>query len=533
MLEKWVSEKIKEEYKEWQNGDIVYIHAGTGTGKSHFIINELYQHANHEGEKILFISNRDKLKEKNRIDIRGKEDTITLINYQAIEKVILRGENFNFDLFKYVVSDECHYFLTESGFNHNNDLSLKAITELENTINIYMTATGNSFFQFLLNNFGQKRKIWGQDYYIPKDYSRVTNLLFYNNDESLEKYIANEIHKEDKILYFCNNVEKIHNLHNKYKDSMFIFSDPFKEDDFGSLIRKSANKSKNEKYAKYLERDIINEVIEDKELKRKYTFTTTTLDNGIDIFDENLGYIIIDNIRDFDVLIQCIGRKRFLNNNPDDKITVIVKNVNNMEIGGMLKKLKDILDETDFFIEFGVDEWIKKYGRYSNNNYCIYDTPSAEKYGSNKKANLAKYIKLKSDCATLFDILSEDKHVREIEESNGRDGEKIAYIRYVTKLLNKGTYQLIDDSYKRENLSSYLDSIVGKVMLTVKDRKELIEKMNIRHYRKLLKSIDTLNSTLKENGLNFYIKSFQTSKIIEGKKKNFKNAWKVMRLTDK
>jgi len=92
-----------------------------------------------------------------------------------------------------------------------------------------------------------------------------------------------------------------------------------------------------------------------------------------------------------------------------------------------------------------------------------------------------------------------------------------------------------------ETLEQYLNSIVGQEMLTVADRQELIKKIglidthhsNIKENNiKLLKNINTLNSYFVEIGIDFCIKSLETSRIINGKKKNFKSIWKVMRLTD-
>lgn len=71
-------------------------------------------------------------------------------------------------------------------------------------------------------------------------------------------------------------------------------------------------------------------------------------------------------------------------------------------------------------------------------------------------------------------------------------------------------------------------------MLTAKDRQELIEKVNVRNGKNntLLKGLDTLNGFLSENNLDYYIKQFETSRIINGKKKKYKSAWKVMKKSE-
>ncbi|KMY49596.1 hypothetical protein [Peribacillus loiseleuriae] len=81
-------------------------------------------------------------------------------------------------------------------------------------------------------------------------------------------------------------------------------------------------------------------------------------------------------------------------------------------------------------------------------------------------------------------------------------------------------------------LIEYLESIVGEVILTAVDRKELIAKINVKQNGKMLKNLDILNSALREQGLDYYIKQFETSRIESGKKKKYKSIWKVMEIID-
>ena len=79
------------------------------------------------------------------------------------------------------------------------------------------------------------------------------------------------------------------------------------------------------------------------------------------------------------------------------------------------------------------------------------------------------------------------------------------------------------------SLEEYLDSQVGKVMLTRKDREELIRKLNVKRNRKLKRSLDILNAALKEDKLLYRIVEFETSRKKNGKKQNYKNAWRIER----
>ncbi len=68
-----VTELIKEEYKEWTQDKIVFIEAGTGKGKSHFIKNTLYNYAKENGKKILLLSNRTNLLNQNIYELAQEE----------------------------------------------------------------------------------------------------------------------------------------------------------------------------------------------------------------------------------------------------------------------------------------------------------------------------------------------------------------------------------------------------------------------------------------------------------------------------
>lgn len=78
-------------------------------------------------------------------------------------------------------------------------------------------------------------------------------------------------------------------------------------------------------------------------------------------------------------------------------------------------------------------------------------------------------------------------------------------------------------------LNYYVENEI--VMLTKEDRKELIEKINVKSNGKLLKSIDSLNSALKERKINFMIVILgRITKTIDGKRYNYKTPWKVIKL---
>ena len=77
---------------KWKLGDRILIHSQTGTGKSQFIKDILYEYCKRGDKKILLLSNRNLLKNQNQEEISNiKSEIITLKNYQELETNVLLG----------------------------------------------------------------------------------------------------------------------------------------------------------------------------------------------------------------------------------------------------------------------------------------------------------------------------------------------------------------------------------------------------------------------------------------------------------
>lgn len=110
---------------------------------------------------------------------------------------------------------------------------------------------------------------------------------------------------------------------------------------------------------------------------------------------------------------------------------------------------------------------------------------------------------------------------------------KVGYVNYIGNIFQFGNdfgrYYMNFDS---GDLSDYLGILADNnfVMLTAESRKPLIEKLNVRHNGKLLKTKNSLNAALIEKKYDFRIEEFKTRRSINGNIKSFKSAWRIVRV---
>lgn len=240
------------------------------------------------------------------------------------------------------------------------------------------------------------------------------------------------------------------------------------------------------------------------------------MDAGVNIIDSKLHHIICD-VTDYDTLIQCIGRKRI--QNKDDYLVVYIKVVTNLRLGGLITEIKKKIEMANYLKEHTTKEFLKKYLRQSDKNNIIY----------NKKTNDDN-----DECILKVNELMYTKNILDIYDFEEMIGMgKYGYCEFLKKILKIKNYGIMEENENNEELINFLDGYVTNniIMLNAKERKELIEKIDVKSNGKLLKSIDSLNSALKERKINFMIVALnKITKTIDGKKKQFKTPWKVIKL---
>ncbi|UQD51238.1 DNA helicase [Bacillus methanolicus] len=471
---KRVSEVVTiDEVKSWKNGDIITISAGTGVGKSYFVKNILYAHAQKENKKILFLIHRRNCVNQFQKEIERdrKKDIIHIKTYQWLEKTHITTKHFDFSEYKYIVCDEFHYFMQDAKFNKFTDISLNAILEQKNKIRIFMSATGDMMKRYI-NNFKKMETI---DYHIPIKYQFIKNLVFFNKDESIEQFIHEAIEKNIKAIFFFDSAEKAYNLYAKHKDYCLF------------------NCSKhNKKYYQYVNEEKINRMLENERFEELILITTTCMDAGVNIIDSELSHIVCD-VDDMGTLIQCIGRKRLKENK--DGIHLYIKAINNNVLGGKVKQIQKRIEMARFLRKHSIREYIEKYPReYDSWNIVYNDIVEGEEEKSTLKVNDLIYFKCLIDGSLFESMLREPYgYAKHLAREFGFYDPDMGY-----------QYTILDEEYEKQNIDQYLESIVGK-KLYKDEQKELIDKIDLRVDGRQQRSYKKLNYGLEMIKLSYII----------------------------
>ena len=489
----YVSNIIKDDYKNWNKGDTIVIEAQTGTGKNYFIENIFIPWIN--PEKVLFISNRTNLKrqvKRRLLDKHGLKipetleeldeiktiENVTVASYHALQYSSLnekyKGKLFDLNRYSAIVLDECHFVFSDSGYNNLCRFTYKKLiaTHYSNLIKIFMSATINEVYKpikyYVDKLLGNKFKI--HTYKTGKDYSnvKVKYINHYNYKDIITNLILND-KTDEKWLIFISD------LKDGYKIMENIGEDK-------CSIIKSGTKSE----------ELIS-IINDDIFKKKVLIATKALDNGINIKDNLLVNIVVlawDEVS----LIQMLGRKRISINNPQ-KINLYLSTRSKKAFQGLLRKYYRKQEDIDLLL-------LEDDNKNSFNN----------KY-DNKLSKISDDIIYKDSKTNEFMInpigeirLKKDTKFAEYMIEQFENTDKFAYIRKQLEWLNMG-YMFNEKHFieeimlesEIETLESYLESIIGKKLFN--DEQQIISDLIIKELITINSKIDYRTKKLKPSTL--------------------------------
>lgn len=345
----------------WRGNDRILIKSSCGTGKTTFIVNTCYQYGKQNHKRILILINRRYLKQQIERECEGKEDVITVMTYQALEQNLDYANRIMRE-YDYIFADEAHYFFTDSVLKNSTTYKLMSILEAIDHPVIFMTATPEILERWM--TFNEENTF---DIQMPP---QVDKFYYFRNSNGINRLLG-LLPQGEKIIYFCSDLRYMEKLYNQYEDEcMFVCSE-----------------SKGYYYKQYVDKNKVErEIVGNETFSKRILLTTSVLDNGVNFKDRNIKHIICD-YADITTVIQCIGRKRYIDEN--DTINLYIMDYVQETLNGRIGFMNDFFQMVNDTKNLTPVEYAQKYesnyyhnglilGVNENGNLCFVPKPSVQ-----------------------------------------------------------------------------------------------------------------------------------------------------------
>ena len=347
--ERWAytSELIGDAFRHWENGRVL-LDMGTRRGKNEFIIKRLASWCVDEMltngiiGRVLYLCplntlHTEMLQRRTEAAIAEAdgEPMEIVMTYDMLYESMLEVQTYQhietkyrndpaslkkyLERFKYIVADECHYFTDFSSYGINTYLSLEVLQKAEaDHVVIYMSATGEETYKLLEETAKTPED---RIYQLPQDYRHIKQKYFYSRENLV--MMLKSLPEDEKAVIFVSSGEDLLRMKETFGDTAAYYCS-----------------DNNPKYGKKFNE--LTECIKDRELQKRFLFTTKAFGIGTEIKDRTVKHLYIDQWKPTDI-IQSAGRKRPLD--ADDTCTVYFRDYDADWYYGDLKKFKAIVTE--------------------------------------------------------------------------------------------------------------------------------------------------------------------------------------------
>ena len=435
----YIGEYLKNEMYKWKRNDIVFLNAGTGTGKTSFIkmVCETRQ------VDVLILTNRV----ANRKQIENDLDfllyyprRVNVLSYQALETsgngYVQALENYDF-----IFMDESHYFTKDNTFNTMTNCSYNKLMTMKSkrAIRIFMSATNESIVKHGITTYANfsgnltydqlKKHVW--IYEMKKNKSYISEIKkFYEFSEIIDEI---NISKEKWLIFVSSyetGVEYMKLILNKTKKSVAFLN--------------RENIDNEEETAKKVLESLINYSIFEEDI----LLATSIIDNGVNIIDKNLKNIVIFS-NEFSETIQELGRKRCMD--LEDNFVLYLPNETKRSLSGQLRNKQNKL------------KYFRQIRRKIEGRY-LFDAKvlkNGKKYDKYREAIYLEWsdMSLKPNYLGITNLYNEIENLEKMLSSEDPFMKKVNLI--CSKLNNQ---PLIEDNIKRflNCITNYLDIEIRK-----------------------------------------------------------------------
>lgn len=541
---KYLAEQIGDDFWEW-NGKKILISAPTGMGKTTFVVRVLLDHLRKRGKKLLILCNRRLLRLQYWNSIVDQfvsyaeiEECVTIITYQQLAEMLKQKKSVKryFESFELIVSDECHYFYSDSDFNGFGTYALLQEIVGAGALKtmIFMSATMEEvkplIVQTLKNGLcrlsrternmrikKENEEILEYDFTELADYSRF-HCIYVQDMESMCDIL---VKSPKKSVIFMNNKEKCFDLMERMIRIQKIEKTKI-------TILNAENMDING--------DVVQSLVISNRLLPKILITTAVLDNGVSIHDQEVGNVMIETESKTEFL-QMLGRIRsestgvcnlyFVQRDKSEfakrktKYEKDLKEFEKLSINALRKNRNFYLQE--MMSDGELAEFYKRALVWMKFNSQFYNWPDNETYNDHLESDLYinEFAKRK-----IGDMYVAESRFYALAVSNPLDVafEQMGWIGKKEEEL-----QILESEYRKKREEKFIEKLLSVQKITLDDLKVIKEEVVKEYHQDFFSDILAKNGTISNEKLMLLCERYNLEFFTEENPKNRKQIYTIRR----
>ena len=334
------------------NFNATIIQAPTGFGKTYFILHEVLPKVVQSGGKMLLVSNRVAVSYQQKLQVMKIVDPseigcltpegvlkktdfgpVKIMTLQALDLFLstAQGREYAKEVSVFVV-DEVHYFVADVSFNPSAARLLKVIPKffIEAT-RIYMTATLEDALRPVAEAEASAERPM-----VERTGARFSPLMLGQSPVVNVYQFRSDRYSQLSVRYYKKDDDLYREIKESGEDKWLIFV-PSKED--GATLQETIGDDAVFISADSKGNDAWNQLLDEERLPCRVLITTSVLDCGVNIHDENLKHVVIP-FEDRTMFMQALGRVRFKRS---PQFTLYVKAISQKRLNGLLYRNRELL----------------------------------------------------------------------------------------------------------------------------------------------------------------------------------------------
>ena len=334
------------------NFNATIIQAPTGFGKTYFILHEVLPKVVQSGGKMLLVSNRVAVSYQQKLQVMKIVDPseigcltpegvlkktdfgpVKIMTLQALDLFLstAQGREYAKEVSVFVV-DEVHYFVADVSFNPSAARLLKVIPKffIEAT-RIYMTATLEDALRPVAEAEASAERPM-----VERTGARFSPLMLGQSPVVNVYQFTSDRYSQLSVRYYKKDDDLYREIKESGEDKWLIFV-PSKEQ--GAILQETLGDDAVFISADSKGNDAWNQLLDEERLPCRVLITTSVLDCGVNIHDENLKHVVIP-FEDRTMFMQALGRVRFKRS---PQFTLYVKAISQKRLNGLLYRNRELL----------------------------------------------------------------------------------------------------------------------------------------------------------------------------------------------